>query len=114
MSHQPKPPVESLSDAEWAALSANVQAVVIGLVEENRQLKLMVSQLQEQLRRNSQNSSQPPSQDKAEQKAVQEEKIRQRRQRGGQVGHPGRSRRLIPVEAVDKVVVHRPVQCQVC
>jgi hypothetical protein len=36
------------------------------------------------------------------------------RRRGGQVGHHGRGRRLIPVEAVDKVVVHRQVQCRVC
>jgi transposase len=114
MSHQPKPPVESLSEAEWITLSANVQAVVIGLVEENRQLKLMVSKLEDQLRRNSGNSSQPPSQDKPEQKQSQEEKAGAPRQRGGQVGHVGRGRALIPVEAVDYLVVHRPVQCRVC
>jgi transposase len=114
MSHQQKCPVESLSAAEWAALSANVQTVVIGLVEENRQLKLTVNKLREQLRRNSQNSSQPPSQDKPEQKPIQEEKAGQSRQRGGQAGHPGRGRALIPVEGVDQVVVHRPVQCRVC
>ena len=39
MSHQPKPPLESLSEAEWSVLSANAQAVVIGLIDENRQAR---------------------------------------------------------------------------
>ena len=56
-----KPPIESISEAEWSALPTNVQTVVRGLVDENRQLKLTIAKLEEQLRRNSQNSSQPPS-----------------------------------------------------
>ena len=107
-------PIESLSEGEWASLSTHVQAVVIGLVEENRQLRLTINKLEEQRRRNSQNSSQPPSQDKAEQKPVQEEGARPARRRGGQPGHVGRGRTLVPVEAVDQVVVHRPVACQRC
>ncbi len=114
MSSPQKPPIESLSEAEWAALSTNVQAVVIGLVDENRQLRLTISKLEEQLRRNSRNSSQPPSQDKAEQKPVQEEVARAARRRGGQPGHVGRGRALVPVEAVDHLMVHRPVACQTC
>jgi transposase len=114
MSSPPKPPLESVSEAEWAALSTNVQAVMIGLVDENRQLRLTISKLEEQLRRNSRNSSQPPSQDKAEQKPVQEEVARAARRRGGQPGHVGRGRALVPVEAVDHLVVHRPVACQTC
>src|SRR5512143_1768232 len=114
MSYQQNPPVESLSQSEWASLSANAQAVVIGLVEENQQLKLMVSKLQEQFRRNSRNSSHPPLQDTPEPKASQEAETRQPRQRGGQAGHAGRGRALIPVEAVDHLVVHRPEQCREC
>ena len=114
MSSLQKPPIESLSEAEWATLSSNVQAVMIGLVDENRQLKLTLAKLEEQLRRNSRNSSQPLSQDKAEQKADQEEAARPAQQRGGQPGHVGRGRALVPVEAVDQLVVHRPVTCQTC
>jgi transposase len=114
MNSPQKPSIESLSEAEWATLSSNVQAVVRGLVDENRQLKLTVAKLEEQLRRNSRNSSQPPSQDKAEQKPVQEEGARPARRRGGQPGHVGRGRALVPVEAVDELVVHRPVACQTC
>jgi transposase len=112
MSQQPSP-VKQLSDAECAMMSASGQAVVLELSEENRQLKLSVSQLQEQLRRNSHNSSQPPSQDKPEQKQANEGEPPERRQRrGGQVGHAGHKRELLPRELVDQVVVHRPVQCQ--
>ncbi len=57
MSYHEGPPVESLSEAEWAALPAKVQAVITGLVDENRQLRLVASKLEEQLRRNSRNSS---------------------------------------------------------
>ena len=114
MNHRQKPPIESLSEAEWTTLPANVQAVVIGLVEENRHLKLTVSKLEEQLRRNSHNSSQPPSQDTPEQKPIQEAKTGKPRKRGGQAGHAGRGRALVPVEAVDNLVVHRSVQCRVC
>ena len=105
-------PVEQLSDAEWTELSSSGQAVVLDLVEEIRQLKLKVSQLQEQLRRNSHNSSQPPSQDKAEHKQTQAAETPGRR--GGQVGHRGHERKLLPLEAVERVVVHRPEACVQC
>src|SRR5512140_1890176 len=100
MSAQQKSPIANLSDAEWATLSTKVQTVVIGLVDENRQLKLTVSKLEEQLRRNSRKSSPPRSQDKAEQKPIQEEKASPPRRRGGQAGHVGRGRALVPVDSV--------------
>lgn len=114
MNSTPKPPIERLSEAEWAAVPTNVQAVVRGLVDENRQLKLTIAKQEEQRRRNSRNSSPPPSQDKAEQTPVQEAGARSARRRGGQRGHVGRGRALVPVEAVDHLVVHRPVACQTC
>ncbi len=114
MSHPQRSPVESLAEAEWDALPAKVQAVITGLVDENRQLRLAVGKLQEQLRRNSHNSSQPPSQDKPGQKPVEEESAQRARRRGGQTGHVGRGRTLVPVERVDALIVHRPVVCREC
>jgi len=114
MSAQQKSPIASRSDAEWATLSTTVQTVVTGRVEENRQLRLTISKLEEQLRRNSRNSSQPPSQDKSAQKPVQEAITRPARRRGGQPGHRGRGRARVPVEAVDQLVVHRAVACPTC
>src|SRR5262249_25012338 len=105
MSHEPQSPVASLSQAEWAALPANVQAVVIGLVEENRQLKLSINKVEEQLRRNSRNSSQPPSPDTPDQKLAEAESASRPRQRGGQAGHAGRGRALVSVEHVDELIV---------
>jgi hypothetical protein len=81
-------PVEQLTEAEWSELSSSTQAVVLELVEEVRQMKLKVSQLQEQLRRNSHNSSQPLSQDKAEHKQAKEAEI-PARPRGLVRGHGG-------------------------
>jgi hypothetical protein len=40
------PPIESVSEGEWAAPSTNVQAEVIGLVGAHRQLKQMISKLE--------------------------------------------------------------------
>ncbi len=114
MNSTQKPPIESLSEAEWATLPSNVQAVVGGLVDENRQLKMAIAKLEEQLRRNSRNSSQPPSQDTAAQAPVHEAAARSMRRRAGQPGHVGRGRALVPVEGVDELVVHRPVACQTC
>ncbi len=114
MNSTQKSPLESLSEAEWATPPSNVQAVMHGLVDENRQLKLTIAKPEDHLRRNSQDSSQPPSQDTAAQKAIQKGRRRSGRQRGGQLGHVGRGRALVPVEAVDNVVVHRPVAYQAC
>ncbi len=109
MNSTQEPPIESLAEAEWATLSSHVQTVVRDLVDENRQLRLTIAKLEEQLRRNSRNSSHPPPQDKAEQIPVQEDGVRPARRLGGQPGHVGRGQALMPVEAVDQVVVHRPV-----
>jgi len=36
------------------------------------------------------------------------------RRRGGQIGHKGHGRKLIPVQEVDEVVVHKPAVCEHC
>ena len=51
MSYQQKLLVERLLEAQWTALSAKVQTRVIGLVEENRQLKRLVGKLEKTTRR---------------------------------------------------------------
>src|SRR5262249_27655642 len=107
-----QPVMERVSEAEWATLSNHVQGVVRELVDENRQLRLRLAKLEEQLRRNSRASSPAPSQEKADQKPVQDEGARSARRRGGPPGHGGRGRRLVAVDRVAAVVVHRPVACQ--
>jgi transposase len=105
-------PLESeITPEDWQQTPERVRAWITGVWEEVKQLKATVEKLQEAGHRNSQNSSQPPSQDGPEQKAAKE-KPSQPRKRGGQPGHRGHRRLL--VEAVDKVIHHRPVSCARC
>ena len=71
-----------------------------------------VCTLQELLHQTSQNSSRPPSSDPSQHGRPR--RPRGHRRRGGQPGHPGHTRTLIPVEAVDEVVVIKPEQGAHC
>src|SRR6266852_4846140 len=84
-----------------ATLAAAVQA----LQEQNQAL-------QEQLNQTSRNSSRPPSSDPPHSKRPP--RSRSTRRRGGQPGHPGCTRSLLPIEEVDEVVVLKPEQCPRC
>jgi transposase len=68
-----------------------------------------ISQLERRLAQNSRNSSQPPSQDRP--KPAPRGKGRSGRKQGGQPGHEGHGRELLPAWATDEVVVHWPVSC---
>jgi len=74
--------------------------------------KEQVRTLQEQLNQTSRNSSRPPSSDPPQHERPP--RPRSKRRRGGQPGHPGSTRLLIPVEDVDAVVVLKPAQCLHC
>src|SRR5437868_9909294 len=86
-------------EARVTALESMVQA----LQEQNRAL-------QEQLNQTSRNSSRPPSSDPLS--SPHPKRPRSQRRRGGQPGHPGQTRTLIPVEDVDQIVPLKPEQCQ--
>src|SRR5215468_4609567 len=75
-------------------------------------LQEQVGTLQEQLHQTSQNASRPPSSDPPQHQRPH--RPRGQRRRGGQPGHPGHTRTLIPVEDVDEVVVIKPEQCAHC
>ena len=68
-----------------------------------------ISQLERRLARNSRNSSQPPSQDRP--KSPPRPKGRSGRRQGGQPGHEGHGRDLLPTWAAEEVVVHWPSSC---
>jgi len=68
--------------------------------------------LQEQLNQTSRNSSRPPSSDPPHRERPH--RPRSTRRRGGQPGHPGHTRTLMPGDEVDKVVVIKPEQCTHC
>jgi len=98
----------SEAQAYIRALEARVEALeamVRALQEHNRTL-------QEQLNQTSRNSSRPPSSDPPQH--ARPHRPRSKRHRGGQPGHPGHTRTLLPVEEVDAVVVLKPEQCTHC
>ena len=69
-----------------------------------------IAQLERKLNRNSRNSSAAPSSDPPS-RAPKRGKDRSGRKRGGQPGHEGRGRDLLPACAVDEVIEHWPKRC---
>ena len=83
------------------------------LIEANRRLEARVSELEQRLNRSSRNSSLPPSQDPPS-APPRPRKPSSGRRPGGQPGHEGKSRPLLPLERVDAVVEHWPERCRAC
>lgn len=69
-----------------------------------------IAQLERQSRRSSRNSSQPPSAD-APGSPPRRGKDSSGRKQGGQPGHEGKGRPLLPAWAVDEVIEHWPSRC---
>jgi hypothetical protein len=83
------------------------------LVEANGRLEARVAELEQGLKRSSRNSSLPPSQDPPS-APPRPGKSGSGRRPGGQAGHEGRSRSLLPLERVDELIEHWPERCQTC
>ncbi|WP_397569243.1 IS66 family transposase [Schlesneria sp. T3-172] len=91
-----------------------VRAFVEALLAENAALRSRVEELERRLGMNSGNSSLPPSSNGPGQQPVATPKPKSNRKRGGQFGHPKRTRPLIPTERCDRVEHHRPTACRNC
>ena len=85
---------------------------ILALEARYERLEGRVEKLEAQLRRSSRNSSLPPSQDPPS--APPPGKPSSDRSRGGQPGHEGRHRPLLPLERVDELLEHWPERCQAC
>jgi transposase len=83
------------------------------LVEANRRLEVRVAELERRLSRNSRNSSLPPSHDPPS-APPRPKQPASGRKRGGQLGHEGNHRPLLPAERVDAIVEHWPKRCPAC
>src|SRR3982751_3340922 len=94
---------------ENAALCAENAALRV----ENAALQARIRELEAQLGQNSSNSSRPPSSDPP-QAPARPKTPPSGRKRGGQPGHRGVHRALLPVEQVDEVVVVVPEACRHC
>jgi transposase len=94
-----------------------VVAVLLRMDEQIQRLSERVAQqderiaeLERRLGRNSRNSSSPPSQDPPG-TPPRRGKDRSGRRQGGQPGHEGHGRPLLPAWAIDEVVEHWPERC---
>lgn len=97
---------------EVQAYIRDLEARIVTVEAMVHTLQAQVQTLQEQLNQTSRNSSRPPSSDPFP--VARPRRARGQRRRGGQPGHPGQTRLLVPVEVVDAVVVLKPEQCQRC
>ena len=96
----------------WERTPPEAQAYIRALAARVATLEGMRQALQDQLNQTSRNSSRPPSSDPPHRE--RSHRPRRTRRRGGQPGHPGSTRTLIPVADVDEVVVLKPEQCRGC
>jgi transposase len=74
-------------------------------------LKEEIELLREKLNNDSNNSSLPPSQDRKKKK---KSKAKSGRHRGGQPGHPGWQRKIVPFEELDAIVDCKPSEKCAC
>jgi transposase len=97
-----------------AIYDAGREAVVEVLLAMDRriaQLEARVEQLERRVGRNSRNSSLPPSEDPPSASPRGRGRDRSGRPPGGQTGHEGHGRELLPAWAVDELVDHWPQRC---
>jgi transposase len=103
--------VEQL-EASGEVLSPAVRAAIELLEKTIAELRERVRELEARLGQNSTNSSKPPSSDGPG--VARPAKPPKGRKRGGQRGHKGHHRMLLPPERVDEVVRHAPESCGEC
>jgi len=100
----------SEAEAIYDAGREVVVEVLLAMDRRIQQLEARVEKLERQLVKSSRNSSLPPSSDPPG-KTPRRSKDRSGRKRGGQPGHEGRGRDLLPACAVDEVIEHWPERC---
>ena len=105
-----------VSAEDWAHTPKSIQGLVIGLRTRLQAVEAEVVRLREQLNRNSGNSSQPPSRDGpgVVRRTGAGKKKGSGRKCGGQKGHPGAQRKLVPVEELKALYDVKPPNCHRC
>ena len=92
-----------------------LEAIVAAQAAEIAQLKQLIAKLLEEKGRNSKNSGKPPSSDTPATRAQRRAKGNKgERKPGGQHGHEGSSRALVPPERVNHVEDLFPPECENC
>jgi transposase len=105
-------PHPSLPANLWERTPREVQDYILALEARVAALETTVQELIERVQQDSRTSSRPPSSD-----PPQRQRLRRQpsgRRPGGQPGHPGQTRTLVPVEDVDVVIPLKPDECARC
>ena len=109
-----------ISDADWRKTPPSVRLAVQSLLDivraqsaQIRALQTQVRELQTKVGQSSRNSSKPPSSDPPSLPPPPPRPARGRKA-GGQPGHPGQHRPLVPPDQVDDIVALSPEQCPTC
>lgn len=98
----------------WEQTPVEVQAYIRALEARVVALEATVQHLMERLQQDSHNSSCPPSSDPPQASAKRPRREPSGRRPGGQPGHEGQTRALVPIDAVDVVRPVKPDRCQRC
>ena len=98
----------------WEQTPIAVRAYIRTLEARVAALEATIQQLLERLQQDSHNSSRPPSSDLPHALRQHPRRVPRGRKRGGQPGHQGQSRALVPIEEVATVVPVKPRQCLRC
>ena len=117
-----------LSQEVWEHIPAEAQAYIrtlearVGALGETlqslkaaiQQVEATVYQLREPRQQHSRTSSRPPSSDPPQAWGQRPRREPSGRRPGGQLGHEGQTRALLPVEEVDVVIPVKPERCPRC
>ncbi len=103
-----------LAQEVWERTPAEAQAYIRALEARVAALEATVQRLLERLRMDSQNSSQPPSSDRPTASRPRQRRTSSGRKPGGQPGHPGHTRAVVPLEDVEAVLPVKPTHCVRC
>jgi transposase len=98
----------------WEQTPLAVREYIHTLEARVAELEATVQRFLERLQQDSHNSSRPPSSDPPPALRKRTRQGPSGRKRGGQPGHPGQTRGLVPTEEVDTIVPVKPTHCARC
>ena len=100
---------EEITQVYNSGLDAVVE-LILRLEQENR---LLIEKI-DRLNRDSTTSHKPPSSDGLNKKPYPPKRGSSGRRPGGQKGHQGKARPIMPPEKINKTVSHQPDKCEKC
>jgi transposase len=100
--------------AELRRQLAERDAIIVEMRAELAAARAEIAALKEELGKSSKNSSKPPSSDGPAARAERKKKAPTGRKPGGQPGHEGHGRALVPPEKVTRRIVCKPARCTTC